>query len=281
MIDSILKSIKKIPAFPATIQRVTALLSNDDYAVADVANIIKFDQSIAANILKISNSAYFGVHQKINTIHDAVVYLGQQQLVRAVQVAGVSKFYKKGGKGYVAQSRDLWEHSVAVALMSQILSRRIQGQEDSVLYTSALLHDIGKVIMGEYVYDSFQQIFDQVKTKQCSFLEAEEEVIGINHAELGGRVSEHWNFPVEIRDAIAYHHRPDLLKKEDKTNAWLVYLSDQACLMFGIDGGVDGLAYKGLEEVMHFFDLKAVDLEKCFIILLDELEKAKDVIQIV
>jgi hypothetical protein len=69
--------------------------------------------------------------------------------------------------------------------------------------------------------------------------------------------------------------------KEDKTNAWLVYLSDQACLMFGIDGGVDGLAYKGLEEVMHFFDLKAVDLEKSFIVLLDELEKAKDVIQIV
>jgi len=281
MIDSILKSIKKIPAFPATIQKVTSLLSNDDYAVADVVNVIKFDQSIAANILKVSNSAYFGVHQRINTIHDAVVYLGQQHLVRAVQVAGVSRFYKKGGKGYVAQSKDLWEHSVAVALMSQILSRRIQGKEDSVLYTSALLHDIGKVIMGEYVYDSFQQIFDQVKTKQCSFLEAEEEVIGINHAELGGRIAAYWNFPDEIKDAIAYHHRPDLLMKEDKTNAWLVYLSDQACLMFGIDGGVDGLAYKGLEEVMHFFDLKAVDLEKSFIVLLDELENAKDVIQIV
>jgi putative nucleotidyltransferase with HDIG domain len=281
MIDSILKSIKKIPAFPATIQRVTAILHNDDYAVADVVNVIKFDQSIAANILKVSNSAYFGVHQQINSIHDAVVYLGQQQLIRAVQVAGVSRFYKKGGKGYVAQSRDLWEHSVAVALMSQILSRRIQGKEDPVLYTAALLHDIGKVIMGEYVYESFQQIFDLVKVKQCSFLEAEEEVIGINHAELGGRIAAHWNFPVEIRDAIAYHHRPDLLKKEDKTDAWLVYLSDQACLMFGIDGGVDGLAYKGLEEVMHFFDIKAVDLEKSFIVLLDELEIAKDLIQIV
>jgi putative nucleotidyltransferase with HDIG domain len=173
MIDSILKSIKKIPAFPATIQRVTQLLRNEDYAVADVVNVVKYDQSIAANILKISNSAYFGVHQRINTIHDAVVYLGQQQLVRAVQVAGISKFYKKTGKGYVAQSRDLWEHSVAVALMSQILSRRIQGKEDSVLYTAALLHDIGKIIMGEYVYEAFQQIFDQVKTKQCSFLEAE------------------------------------------------------------------------------------------------------------
>lgn len=278
MIDSILKSIDKIPAFPATIQKVIDLLHDEDYRVTDVVNVIGYDQAIAANILKISNSAYFGVRQKIRTIHDAVVYLGQQQLIRAVQVSGISRFYKKGGRGYVAQSADLWEHSVAVALMSQILSRKIREREDSALYTAALLHDIGKIIMGEYVYESFDKILLRVKEGHCSFLEAEEEIIGINHAQVGGRVAAHWNFPAETRDAIAYHHRPDLLAEEDKTIAWLVYLSDQVCLMFGIDGGVDGLAYRGLEEVMSFFDLKAIDLEKSFIELHDELEKAKDLV---
>jgi putative nucleotidyltransferase with HDIG domain len=279
MIDGILKSIEKLPAFPATVQKVTELLGDEDYAVADLVNVIRYDQAIAANILKISNSAYFGVRQRIKTIQDAVVYLGQQQLIRAVQTASVTKFYKKGGRGYIAHSRDLWEHSVAVALMSQILSRRIREREDPALYTAALLHDIGKIVMGEYVYDSFEQIINRVKQGQCSFLEAEEEVIGINHAQVGGRVAAHWNFPAEISDAIAYHHRPDLLAKEDKTNTWLVYLSDQTCLMYGIDGGVDGLAYKGLDEVMRYFDLRAVDLEKSFIVLHDELEKAKDMIQ--
>jgi len=278
MIDRILKSIEKLPAFPATIQKVTDLLHNEDYAVADLVNVIRYDQAIAANILKISNSAYFGVRQKIKTIQDAVVYLGQQQLIRAVQMAGVTRFYKKGSKGYQAQSSDLWEHSVAVALMSQILSRLIRKNEDPALYTAALLHDIGKIIMGEYVYDSFEQIISRVRQGQCSFLEAEEEILGINHAQVGGKVAAHWNFPAEIRDAIAYHHRPDLLTDADKTNAWFVYLSDQACLMYGIDGGVDGLAYKGLEEGMRFFDLRAVDLERCFITLHDELETAKDVI---
>ncbi|HRR41957.1 MAG TPA: HDOD domain-containing protein [Syntrophales bacterium] len=278
MIDRILKSIEKLPAFPATIQKVTDLLHNEDYAVADLVNVIRYDQAIAANILKISNSAYFGVRQKIKTIQDAVVYLGQQQLIRAVQMAGVTRFYRKGCKGYQAQSSDLWEHSVAVALMSQILSRLIRKREDPALYTAALLHDIGKVIMGEYVYDSFEQIISRVRQGQCSFLEAEEEILGINHAQVGGKVAAHWNFPAEIRDAIAYHHRPDLLTEADKTNAWFVYLSDQACLMYGIDGGVDGLAYKGLEEGMRFFDLRAADLEKCFITLHDELETARDVI---
>jgi len=278
MIDSILKSIDRIPAFPATIQKVAELLRNDDYAVADVANVIKYDQAIAANILKISNSAYFSTRQKIKSIHDAVVYLGQQQLIRAVQTAGISKIFSNKGKGYVAESKDLWEHSVAVALMSQILSRKIQSREDPVLYTAALLHDVGKIIMGEYVHDAFEKIIYRVKQGPCSFLEAEEEILGINHADLGGRIAAHWNFPADIRNAIAYHHRPDLLMEQDKKYAWLVYLSDQACLMMGIDGGVDALAHKGLEDVMRHFNLRMVDLEKSFIILTDELEKAKDLI---
>jgi len=280
MIDSILKSVDVIPAFPATILKVAELLCDDDYAVADVVNVIKYDQAIAANILKISNSAYFNARQKIKTIHDAVVYLGQQQLIRAVQTAGISKIYKKGGKGYASQSKDFWEHAVTVALMSQILSRRIQAREDQILYTAALLHDVGKIIMGEYVHVMFEKIIYKVKFEKCSFLEAEEEVIGINHADLGGRIATHWNFPPEIRDAIAYHHRPDLLEERDKTNAWLVYLSDQACLMMGIDGGVDALAYSGLGEVMRYFNLKMVDLEKSFIVLWDELKKAKDLLHL-
>jgi len=278
MIDSIIKSIDKIPAFPATIQRVTELLQDDDYAVADVATVIKFDQAIAANIMKISNSAYFGARQKIGSIHDAVVYLGQQQLIRAVQTAGISKIYGKGGRGYVSKSEDLWEHSVAVALMSQILSRKIREREDHALYTAALLHDVGKIVMGVYVQDSFEQIMQRVKKGRCSFLEAEEEIIGINHADVGGRIAAHWNFPPDIRDAIAYHHRPDLLKTQENKNAWMVYMSDQACLMMGIDGGVDALAYKALGDVMDYFNIRMIDLEKSFIVLADEMESAKDLI---
>jgi putative nucleotidyltransferase with HDIG domain len=280
IIDSILKSIDRIPAFPSTVQKVTELLHDEDYTVTDLVNIIKLDQSVTANILKISNSAYFGARQKIKTIHEAVVYLGQQQLIRAVQTAGISRFFEKGGVGYVSQAKDLWEHAVAVALMSQILSRRILDREDPTLYTAALLHDVGKIIMGEYVHESFDKIMNRVKESKSSFLEVEEEILGINHADLGGRIAVHWNFPPEIRDAIAYHHRPDLLMKENKTSAWIVYLSDQVCLMMGIDGGVDALAHRGFEDVMHYFNLRAIDLEKSMIVLLDELEKARDLMHV-
>lgn len=281
VLDRILKSINTIPAFPETGNKVAQLLTKPDYSVNEVANVIKYDPSITANILKMANSAYFGPRHKISNINDAVVYLGQQNLLRAIQTAGVSKYYKKGATGYFDKVTDLWEHSVAVALMSQIISRKITGQEDTTLYTAALLHDVGKIIMGEFVRDSLAKIAGLVSSKNIAFLEAEEIILGINHADLGGKIASYWKFPVEIRDAISFHHRPDLLEKEEKIMPWIVYIADQACLMLGVGGGVDGLSYRAVSEVLPKFNLRMKDLEMSMVLLSDDLNHARELINIV
>jgi putative nucleotidyltransferase with HDIG domain len=280
-IDRILKSIDTIPAFPATGNKVAQLLNKADYSVLQVANVVKFDPSITANILKIANSAYFGSQHKISTINDAVMYLGQKNLLRAIQTAGISKYYKKGTSGYFDKATDLWEHSVAVALMSQILSKKITGEENTTLYTASLLHDVGKIIMGEFVRDEMKKIVMLVSEHNMSFLEAEETVLGINHADLGGKIAEHWNFPIEIRDAISFHHRPDLLKKEDKIMPWIVYMADEACLMMGIGSSVEGLAQRAVGELLKKFNLRMRDLEKSMVMLSDDLNAAKELISII
>lgn len=278
--DEILKSVKNIPAFPAVALKVMELIDDPDFSLMDLADIIKYDQAISANILRICNSAYFGLRYKVETIRDAVMRLGQQNVVRAVQAAGVSRFYKNA-KGYGIESSKLWEHSVGVALMSQILSKRIFHCEDARLYATSLLHDIGKVIMGEFVDQSFLKIYSLVSEKGISFLEAEQEVIGINHAELGGKIASHWNFPADMRDAIIYHHRPDLMPDGGSQSAWLVYLADQACIMMGIGLGSDGLAYKGLSEAIVRLKIRQKDFEECIMMMLGDLEKAKELLGIV
>ena len=278
--DEILKSVKNIPAFPAAALKVMSLIDDPDFSIADVVDVIKYDQAIAANILRICNSAYFGLSHKVETVRDAVMRLGQQNVIRAVEAAGVSKFYKKA-KGYGLDANKLWEHSVGVALMSQILSKRIFNCEDARLYTTALLHDIGKVIMGEFVDESFMKIYDIVSSKGISFLEAEGEVIGIDHAELGGKIASQWNFPADMREAIVYHHRPDLMPDRDNNNAWLIYLADQACIMMGIGLGNDGLAYRGLSEAIVRFKFRQRDFEECIMMMLGDLERAKELLGIV
>jgi len=281
MINQLIKSLGNLPAFPATVVKVLDLLSNDGYSMTEVARVISFDQSITANILKISNSAYFGLGRPVKTVRDAVAYLGKENLVRAVQTAGISKFYKTTAKGYVSVAADLWEHSVAVALMSQIISKKVYGREDSVLYTAALLHDVGKIIMGAYVHESIEKINNLVDRRKCSFLEAEETVIGINHAEMGGKISGHWNLPEEICDAISFHHRPDILERNSVDMQWIVHLADQLCMMMGIGNGIDGLAYRGVSDVLRKFDLREKDLEANMINLLDDLQSARNLLEIV
>jgi putative nucleotidyltransferase with HDIG domain len=275
--DKILKSIEKLPAFPATVQKVSGLLGDPDYSIPELVGVIEYDQAITANILRMCNSAYFGVRYKISTVREAVAYLGRENLVRLVSAAGISRYYKDV-KGYYHEATRLWEHSVGVAMMSLILSKRIYNRADSSLFTTGLLHDIGKVVLGEYVYDSFQQIMDLVTNHKYSFLEAEEEVIGINHAEVGAKIALLWNFPQELRDAISHHHRPDLMTEGDSSISWLVYLADQACMMMGIGGGTDGLAYRGLSEVIDRFKLRQKDFEECIVVLLKDLENAKELL---
>ncbi len=281
MIERILRSIQHVPAFPMTVQKVMKLLRDEDYSVHEVTDVIKLDQAITANILRMCNSAYFGVRSRIGTLNEAVVYLGKENVMRAVETSGVSRFFKKGSEGYVSRANDLWMHSVSVALLSQILFKRIYLQEQPVLYTAALLHDVGKVILGEYVHKSFDKIMNLIGQEGCSFLEAEEKLFGINHAIIGGKIAEQWNFPEEIITAIRFHHRPDLLEDHIAIFPWLIYLADQIGSMMGVGGGQDGLAYRAVNEVAQRFQLREKDIEACMVQLFGDMEKARELIAIV
>ena len=274
------RSLNRLPAFPATVHKVTSLINNPDSSLSELVEVIRLDQAITANILRMCNSAYFGLRHKVDNVHDAIMYLGKQNVVRAVMAAGVSRFFKDA-PGYEAEAENLWEHAVGSALMSQILARKILKREDSILFTAALLHDIGKVILGEFVSEKYHEIKNVMSVRSCSFLEAEEEVLGINHAGIGGAITAAWNFPQDIQQAIANHHRPDRHPATTNPMPWLIHLADQGCLMMGIGWGTDGLSYHGFDEAMSQFRLTQKDFEEAMTLLVPELNSARELIGIV
>lgn len=281
ILEKLLKSIDNLPVFPITVFKIGEMLRREDYSASGIVELIQYDQSMAANIVKMSNSPYFGLRQQVGSLRDAVIFLGRDNLMKIVQTAGASRYFKREVRGYTEKTKELWEHSVAVALMSQILSRKIFKQENEKLYLTALLHDIGKVVMGQAVFESFHEISQLVASGEYSFLEAEETVVGIDHAALGGKVAEKWNFPKDIVEAIAFHHRPDLLANVDNTMAWLVYLADQICLMSGYTGGFDGLAHRSVHDIIEKFDFHERDIELGIIELVEELKHAREVLGVV
>lgn len=275
----ILKSIRTLPPFPVTIQKVMALAGNPDSSLTELVAVIRLDQAITANILRICNSAYFGLSRPVDNVKDAIMYMGRKNVLRAVMAAGLSRYFR-GTQGYDVKGGDLWEHAVAVALMSQICAAKISRPDDSRLFTAAVLHDIGKVVMGEFVHEALRKIQELVEKQRYSFLEAEEEVIGINHAELGGEIALIWKFPDEILKAIAFHHRPDLLADGDAV-PWIVYLSNQLCHAMGIGVGADALTYRAVGDLAGRFGLKQRDLEDMMAQLHRSLQGARELVSIV
>jgi len=275
----ILKSIKTLPPFPVTIQKVMALAGDPDSSLTELAAVIRLDQAITANILRICNSAYFGLRRPVDNVSDAIMHMGKKNVLRAVVAAGLSRYFRTT-KGYDVKGGDLWEHAVAVALMSQICAARISRPDDPRLFTAGVLHDIGKMVMGEFVQEAWQKIQELTERQKYSFLEAEQEVLGVNHAELGGEIALIWKFPDEILKAIAFHHRPDLLADDDAV-PWIVYLSNQVCHVMGIGVGTDALAYRAVGDVAGRFQLKQRDLEDMMAHLHKSLQDARELVSIV
>ena len=278
--NNIGKSLNSLPAFPATVHKVTSVINNPDTFLSELVEVIRLDQAITANILRMCNSAYIGLRHKIDNVHDAIMYLSRQNVFWAVMAAGISRFFQNR-PGYETEARELWEHSVGTALMSQILARKIIEHEDSRLFTAALLHDIGKVILGEFVTEKYHDIKNLISVRTCSFLEAEEAVLGVNHAKIGGVITKVWNFPQDIQQAIAYHHRPDRHPATASVVPWLIHLADQGCIMMGIGSGTDGLSYQGFDEAMLRVDFTQKDFEEAMTVLINELDSAKELIDIV
>ncbi len=275
----ILKSIKTLPPFPVTIQKVMGLAGDPDSSLTELAAVIRLDQAITANILRICNSAYFGLRRPVDNVNDAIMHMGKKNVLRAVMAAGLSRYFRTA-QGYDVKGSGLWEHAVAVALLSQIVAARISRPDDPRLFTAGVLHDIGKMVMGEFVLEAWQKIQELVEKQRYSFLEAEEEVLGVNHAELGGEIALIWKFPDEILKAIAFHHRPDLLADGDVV-PWIVYLSNQVCHVMGIGVGADALAYRAVGGVAGRFDLKQRDIEDMMVQLHKSLRDAQELVSIV
>jgi putative nucleotidyltransferase with HDIG domain len=261
LVEAILQSVTQLPPFPAVIQRVLQLVEDPKTSACDVVEVIQYDQSVTANVLMVCNSAYFSLRRPVHSLEEALVRIGFNNLVEIILTRGTSFLFIQACQGYPLQNGELWRHSVACALLSQILADRLNQKKSPIQFTVALLHDVGKVVLAGFVKDHLEEIRRRVQEGKLSFLEAEKATLGIDHAELGGRIAENWKFPADIVAGIGYHHTPSLAP-EFHDLASLAYLCDVVARKTGIGGGTEGLTNLGYREIIEQYALKEQDLEE-------------------
>jgi putative nucleotidyltransferase with HDIG domain len=203
--SKILDGIDNLAPLPITAQRLSSMLGDERVKVSEIADVVQYDAAVAANIVRVANSAAYAGRYPVERVRDAVVRLGTANLLTIVLGDHLNKF-KVSAPLYDLTENDLYLHSAAASLMIKafaIESKKAMPQSASI---AALLHDIGKLIMVRYMKADLSALLGICKEKGISFVEAEREALGCDHAEVGGAVAKKWGFPAEIISAIELHH---------------------------------------------------------------------------
>lgn len=259
-LDYIVEKVKDIPMLPDRIGRIIKITEDPDSTIEDLEKEILLDQSLTSKILKLANSTHYGYPRKINTISQATILLGFQTIKSIALASTVNKMMEKELKGYALGKNDLWTQSQTCAIISRYIAKDIGFYNPETAYIGGLLRDIGKTILNYYVEKEYNAIANRVEFGKISFLEAEEEILGFNHAQVGEKIAEKWNFPEDLVESIALHHNPQESSIDPKLVS-IVHVADAITMMIGISIGADGLNYHFSPFALQSLNYKTQDIE--------------------
>jgi putative nucleotidyltransferase with HDIG domain len=256
----ILDDVKSFPSMPAAALKLLTLLKDENTSNAQIEQILRFEPGLTANILKLTNSAYFGLSTKIGSIRQAILMIGWKKLTQIVLASCVSAIIDKPVQGYDLSAGDLWRHSVGVSVASETLVKELKLSVSDEVFTAALLHDVGKMVLGKYVKEDIA-VIDGEEMEDVPFEQVERSMFGTDHAEIGANILRRWSFPPAMISAVRWHHEPDSAPKPSHMID-VVHVADVLCLMSGIGVGREGLQYRPSPAACERIGLTEEHLER-------------------
>jgi putative nucleotidyltransferase with HDIG domain len=237
--DKILDGIDRLEPLPITVQKLLVALNNAEVDFSEITEAIEYDGAITSNILRTANSAAYGGRVRVEHIRDAVVRLGTVTLLD-IMLIGHLRSLRITAPHYSLSENDLWLHGATASLAVKAIIKETHNRKIPEASTiAALIHDIGKLILARYLSTDGPDIRNLCQEKSISFVEAEKEIFGCDHAEVGGAIARKWSFPELITEAIERHH--DLSPGEHNLMLDAVILANLAANNVGAQAEPDGI----------------------------------------
>ncbi len=201
-----LDRIEDLPTLPTIAMEVNKMLQDYDTSMKDLTGAIEKDQAIVSKILKLVNSAFFGLQSKISGISHAIALLGFNTIRNAVISVSIIEVFPDKDHFTGFNISDFWKHSIAVAVTSKHLAQRSRLRTPDDSFIGGLLHDIGKVVLFQNFQDLFETVWFSSQENRITFYEAEKKEIPVHHPHIGGYLTKKWKLPVGLIEAIRHHH---------------------------------------------------------------------------
>jgi putative nucleotidyltransferase with HDIG domain len=204
--QSVRSRVRELPKLPKAVHEITAAINDEDLCLDAFSQKIAIDPAMVAKVLRAANSPFYGMSGSIGSVQDAVRLIGLRTVGTLLTTTAVMhSIAPPSCRGFVFQR--FWEHSLATAICAQELARS-SGHSQTVAFTAGLIHDIGRLAMATYYPLELAEAIAYARQQDCTLIVAEQAVLGIGHAEVGGWIARHWNFADAVSTAIANHHGP-------------------------------------------------------------------------
>jgi putative nucleotidyltransferase with HDIG domain len=239
-------AVDDLPTIPIVATKVLQLLDNPDVSVEEVADLMLTDQVMTARIMKLINSPVYKPAQEITSLKRALVYLGLRHVRELALTTSVINAFD--GTSGALELNAFWEHSFGVGMVSKIIAQKIGYQDLEKAYIAGIIHDLGEVFLSNFLREPFLEVLEYIKLHPVKLVNAEAELLGTTHCEIGLCMARKWNFPDAYCDVIAYHHNPGEATVDPILCA-IVNLSDLFCTVRELNyGGLEWISFNLSDE---------------------------------
>lgn len=231
----LIANLGDLPPLPQVAAQVLRIAADPDSSTDELQRVIATDQALTAQILKIANSAMFGMMREVRTLTQAIMTLGFNTIKSVVIASSAKNLYSRGTAGL--QERLMWEHALLSALAARAYARQLRHPRTEEAFLGALMHDIGKSVLGLKYPERYSQLIRSVYNGQGDGLELELELFGFDHAMVGEALLVSWNLAHALEQAVRWHHDPAQAEPDQQGLVALVAMGNQLALDRGVGIG--------------------------------------------
>jgi len=259
-IEDIKQTIDELKPIPQTALKIFRMFQSGQHDISDITKELSRDQVLSGQTLKLCNSALFSGMIKIDTLKDAILLLGEDLLVKSIITVAVNTYYNQTGtSGYSLCKGGLFFHAVGVAATAEKIAEMADSPAKKTAYTAGLLHDIGKVILDQYIAEAAPLLFRKLSQGEECVTDAEKKIFGISHSEAGGLLASKWQFSDSLSEAILLHHTPEKAKV-NKDLVYIIYLADLLMERFNAGFDLEKMQTKSFKNALDHLGFTIKDI---------------------
>jgi putative nucleotidyltransferase with HDIG domain len=272
--QELVANVKNLPPVPHAALKLVSLLDQPGVSNTEVVQALRCDNVLTAKLLRACNSPYFGLAEPVSSVDQAVFVLGHQQILHIVLTLAFGSTMVVPLPGYAVEASELWRHSLITAIASETIANDLVdlNVDPPVAFTVGLLHDIGKLVLGQALTPEVQaEIRARVEHGQQSRSEAEKAVLGTDHSEVGALLLQNWHLSDDVVEAVANHHQP-VLKPRPRLSV-VTHLANGIAHLAGSAPGWDGYAMRISNEVVERLEITPEQVEKLVLTVRESFDR--------